>query len=219
MSQIFSPYGLRVLKNLGEGYFSGGMHTYPVNAAPASSIFFGDPVGLSGGSIIPLTASPAAGVATGVIGIFQGCSWQDPFRGFVNAQYLPAGIFTSGATQVRVKIADYPWVVMRVQSDGVINPNTAIGLNAVLLGQANGSTFSGNSAVYLSSGLPSPLPPGQPPLTPGAAPGAAGGVRIYGFVNDAGPSPGAGSVPGDAFTDVLVVWNFGVDRYLNATGG
>lgn len=216
MSQVFSPYGLRVVKFLGNTPFPGGMQTYPVTAAPAASIFFGDPVGLQGGTIVPLAASPTSALP-GVIGVFQGCEWQDPVRGFVNAQYLPAGIFASGASKVKIKIIDYPWVIMRVQSDGVIPPSTSIGLNAVLLGFGNGSTFTGNSKVYLSSGNPSPT---VPPLTAGAAPGAtATAVRILGFVNDAAPSPGAGSVPGDAFTDCLVTWNFGVDRYLNATGG
>lgn len=219
MSQIFSPYGLRVAKNLGEQYFTGGMRTYPVtnpSAIATDGCFFGDPVGLQGGTVVPLTASPTSALP-GVIGIFQGAEWQDPFRGFVNSQYLPAGIFSSGATQVKVKVMDYPWAIMRVQFDGVMSPSTSIGLNAALLGFQNGSTFTGNSRVYASSGNPSPS---QPPLTAGPAPGAAAlAVRIVGFVNDAAPSPGAGSVPGDAFTDCYVVWNFGVDRYLNATGG
>ena len=227
MAQIFSPYGLRVLKNLGDGYFTGGMHTYPVAASSplaTNGCFFGDPVGLQGGTVVPLSASPTPAVP-GVIGIFQGAQWQDPFRGFVNAQYLPANIFATGASQVFVKIQDDPQTIMRVQSDGSLNfSNNVIGLNAQLLGFGNGSPFSGNSKVYLSSGNPSPLPPGQPPLTPGNPPlGGAGSnayaVRITGFVIDAGPSPGAQSIPGDAFTDMLVTWNFGVDRYMNATGG
>jgi hypothetical protein len=206
MGQIAGPYGLRVLKNLGEGYFTGGMHTYPVTnpaTIAARGMFFGDPVGLQGGDVIPLTASPAAG-PPGVIGIFQGCSWQDPVRGFVNAQYLPAGLFASGATQVRVKVQDYPWVVMRVQADGPVTPDK-IGMNAALGNFGQGSTYTGNSQVNLVSGS--------------IAASAGLAVRIYGFVVDGSPSPGAGSVPGDAFTDVLVVWNFGIDRYLNATGG
>jgi hypothetical protein len=228
MSQVFSPYGLRVLKNLGEGPFSAGMHTYPVFASSAlatTGCFFGDPVGLQAGTVVPLTASPTNALP-GVIGIFQGCSWQDPFRGFVNSQYLPPNIYSTGATQVLVKVQDYPWTIMRVQSDGTLNyaavtPFSPIGLNAQLMGFGNGNTVTGNSRVYLSSGAPSALPPGQPPLTAGNPPGptATYAVRITGFVVDAAPSPGAGSIPGDPFTDMLVTWNFGVDRYQNATGG
>ena len=222
MAQIFSPYGLRVLKLLGEGYYSTGMHTYPVTAAAIATqgIYFGDPVGLQGGTIVPLTASPTSALP-GVIGVFQGCSWQDPFRGFVNAQYLPAGIFTSGATNVLVKIMDYPYPIMRVQSDGVLTQASTpspIGMNGQLMGLPSvGSTFTGNSKVYLSTGNPSPT---TPPLTAGPALGTGPlAVRIVGFVVDAGPSPGAQSIPGDPFTDMLVTWNFGVPRYQNAAGG
>lgn len=206
MGQISGPYGLRGVKILGEQYFSGGMHTYQITnpaAIATQGCYFGDPVGLQGGSVVPLAASPTAGVP-GVIGVFQGCSWQDPIRGFVNSLFLPAGLFSSGATDVKVKVLDNPQIVMRVQADGPVQL-TQIGFNAALgqLGQNNPQT--GNSKVNL--------------LSASIAAGAALAVRIYGFVQDAAPSPGAGSMPGDPFTDVLVTWNFGVDRYLNATGG
>jgi hypothetical protein len=206
MGQIAGPYGLRVVKNLGEGYFAGGMHTYSISnpaTIAARGIYFGDPVGLQGGDLIPLTASPAAGVP-GVVGIFQGCSWQDPVRGFVNSQFLPAGLLSTGASNVKCKVSDYPGVVMRVQADGPVQ-TTQLGLNAALGNFAAGSNSTGNSAVNLTSAS--------------IAAGATLAVRIFGFVKDAAPSPGAGSMPGDPFTDVLVIWNFGIDRYLNATGG
>lgn len=219
MAQIFSPYGLRVAKTLGQQYFTGGMTTYPVTdptAFATTGAFFGDPVGLQGGSVVPLPATPTPALP-GAVGIFQGVEWQDPFRGFVNAQFLPAGIFASGATKVRIKVMDYPDVIMRVQADGPIALGAAlsIGSNGSLLGFGNGSIFTGNSRVYLSTN------PTTPPGTAGPAlgPTATFAVRIVGFVNDAVPSPGAGSAPGDAFTDVYVTWNFGVHRYRNATGG
>lgn len=211
MSQVAGPYGLRVVKYLGETPISMGMHTYPISAAALTAppltttgIFFGDPVNLTGGSILPLAATPTAG-AGGVIGVFQGASWQDPIRGFVNSQFLPAGLGAAGVTNVQVKVSDYPWVVMRVQADGPVQL-AQLGFNASLGNFGQGSTQTGNSKVNLASGSI-------------AQPGAALALRIYGFVQDATPSPGAGSTPGDPYTDVLVVWNFGIDRYLNATGG
>lgn len=204
MGQIAGPYGLRVIKNLGEQYFTGGMKTYRVtnpSAIATTGCFFGDPVGLQGGSVVPLTVSPTPG-PPGVIGIFQGCSWQDPIRGFVNSQFLPAGIFSGGASDVQVKVMDYPWAQMRVQADGPVQVNQ-VGMNAALGNFQQGSIYTGNSAVNLVT------PPAAGPLA----------VRIVDFVRDAAPSPGAGSMPGDPFTDVIVVWNFGIDRYLNATGG
>jgi hypothetical protein len=93
---------------------------------------------------------------------------------------------------------------MRVQADGPVQTSQQ-GMNAALGNFSQGSISTGNSKVNLVSGS--------------IAATATLAVRIYGFVRDAAPSPGAGSVPGDPFTDVLVVWNFGIDRYLNATGG
>lgn len=205
MGQIAGPYGLRVIKSLGEQYFTGGMHTYRIenpSAIATSGCYFGDPVGLQGGSVVPLSASPTAG-PPGVLGIFQGCSWQDPIRGFVNAQFLPAGIFSGGASDVQVKVYDWVFPLMRVQADGPVT-QSAVGSNASLGNFGMGSIYTGNSAVNLTAG------------SIGAGPLA---VRIVDFIRDAAPSPGAGSMPGDPFTDVVVTWNFGIDRYLNATGG
>jgi hypothetical protein len=207
MSQVASPYGLRVLKTLGEGYFSAGMRTYPVltsAALTAAGIYFGDPVGLTGGTIVPLSATPTS-APPGVIGVFQGAEWQDPIRGYVNSQYLPANIFSTGATNVKAKVVDNPFILMRVQADGVLGPSPAgvVGMNAALGNFGQGSNFTGDSKVNLvSAGVASP----------------AAAVRIVAFYVDAMPSPGAGSQPGDPFTDLIVTWCFGVHRYLNATG-
>lgn len=205
MGQVLGPYGLRVVKNQGEQYFTGGMHTYRIenpSAIATTGCFFGDPVGLQGGSVVPLSASPTPG-PPGSLGIFQGCSWQDPIRGFVNSQFLPAGIFSGGAYDVQVKVMDYPLAIMRVQANGSVQ-QSQVGMNAGLGNFGMGSIYTGNSQVYLDQG------------TIGAGPLA---VRIFDFIRDAAPSPGAGSLPGDAYTDVLVMWNFGVHRYMNATGG
>jgi hypothetical protein len=80
-----------------------------------------------------------------------------------------------------------------------------IGMNAALGGGLGaGSTTTGDSLVTLVSAS--------------IAATATLAVRIYDFVYNAAPSPGASSMPGDPFTDVLVVWNFGVHRFLNSTG-
>lgn len=206
MGQIAGPYGLRGVKILGESYFTGGLHTYRIttpSVIATQGLYFGDPVGLQGGNVVPLAASPVTGLP-GTIGIFQGASWQDPIRGFVNSISVPAGLLTSGASDLKVKVLDNPRIVMRVQADGPVTVDK-VGFNAALGQLAQSNAQTGNSKVNLLSGS--------------IAVGAALGVRIYGFVEDAGPSPGAGSLPGDPFTDVLVVWNFGIDRYQNTTGG
>lgn len=206
MSQVAGPYGLRIAKLVGDLPFSGGMMTFPLTTNNTTGIFFGDPVGLLAGSIVPLTATPtnAAG-ANSPIGVFMGASWQDPIRGFVNSQWLPPNIISGGATNVMLKVADWPSLVMQVQADGSVAASQ-IGLNAALGNFGNGNTATGNSRVNLATAS----------LTPGTA--ATLALRIYGFVYNASPSPGASSMPGDPFTDVLVTWNFGVHRYQQGTG-
>jgi hypothetical protein len=205
MSQVKGFYGLRVVKLLGDLPFSGGMHTYPLTSNQAQGFFFGDPVGLVAGQPTPITASPTTTAGpTSPIGIMMGAEWQDPVRGFVNAQYFPAGGIGGGATKVKLKIMDYPWLVMQVQADGPV-ALSAIGMNAALTGPfAAGSIQTGDSLIGLSAAS--------------VAATNTLAVRIYDFVYNAAPSPGASSVPGDPFTDVLVVWNWGVHRFMQSLG-
>jgi hypothetical protein len=133
----------------------------------------------------------------------MGCSYQDPIRGFVNSQYLPANAINNGATKVMIKIFDNPNIVMIAQADGSV-PVNKIGFNASL-NIAAGSATTGNSIISVNTAS----------LTPGTA---AAAVRVYDFVYTAAPSPGAGSQPGDPFTDLLVIWCFGVHRFQNAGG-
>ena len=200
MSAVAAPYGLRVVKVLGDLPFSGGTHTIPLTANQTTGFFFGDPVGLVAGQPKPLAATPTTTLsANSPIGVFMGCEYQDPVRGFVNAQFLPANAISGGATKVRLKIADSPSLVFQIQANGAVTADK-IGLNAGLVGPfAAGNLSTGDSLVALDAAS-----------IPGAATTA---VRIYDFVY----KPGA-SVPGDAFTDVLVVWNVGVHRYGIGTG-
>jgi hypothetical protein len=205
MSQVAGPYGLRVVKLLGDLPFSGGMHTFPLTTNQASGFFFGDVVALNAGQPTPIIASPTTTIGVNTpVGVFMGAEWQDPIRGFVNAQYLPANAITSGATKVKLKVCDYPHLVMQVQANGIITADK-IGMNAVLVGPfSGGSTAVGNSVVAIDA------------ASVGA--GAAFALKIYDFVYTAAPSPGASSQPGDPFTDCLVIWNAGVHRWMNATG-
>lgn len=204
MSQVSSPYGLRVFKLLGDLPFSAGMHSYPVTVNLTTGLFFGDPVGLINGSPVALAATPTTALsANSPIGVFMGCSYIDPIRGFVNAQYLPANALNNGATKIMCKIMDWPDLVMAVQADGPVTLNQ-IGMNATLKNFGAGNLATGDSQVQLTSAT--------------IAGTSTFAVRIYDFVNTPTPSPGAGSQPGDPFTDVLVVWNPGVHRFRNSGG-
>jgi hypothetical protein len=166
-----------------------------VTVNSATGFFFGDPVGLVGGSVVPVTASPTVALtASSPIGVFMGCEYQDPVRGFVNAQSFPAGGITAGLKNVKFKIADNPDLIFKVQSSGTVAA-TAIGLNAALVPGA-GNVATGDSTFAA----------GAAATTTGIA------LRIVGFLDM------PGSTPGDAFTDLLVKWNVGVHRTENPLG-
>lgn len=204
MAQVAGPYGLRVVKMLGDLPFSGGSHTLPLTVNQTNGYYFGDPVGLVGGQPVPISASPTTTLGVNSpIGVFMGAEYQDPRFGFVNSQFLPPGAIAAGMTNVRLKIADAPDLIMQIQANGPVNLNQ-IGLNAALVGPfAGGSLVTGNSVVALNAAA----------IGTGLL-----ALRIYGFVYNASPAPGASSKPGDPFTDTLVVWNFGVHRYQNGGG-
>ncbi len=202
MAQIASPYGLRVVKMLGDVPFSGGMASYRLTAGANAALFFGDPVGLLAGQPAAVVATPTTTLSVNnPIGIFMGCSYQDPRFGFVNAQYLPANAIAAGFKDIVVKVFDAPNVVMQVQADGPVTVDK-IGMNAALV-PGTGNVATGDSTFKLS-----------------AATGAAAtlALRVYGFPYTPAPSPGSSSQPGDPYTDVLVVWNVGIHR-LGVGGG
>jgi hypothetical protein len=195
MAATASPYGLRPVQIEGGTPYAGAVRLFPLTTNSTSAFFFGDPVGLVGGQIGPVTASPTVTLsASSPIGIFMGCEYQDPVRGFVNSQYFPANGITAGATKVKFKIADNPNLIMKVQSSGSIAA-TGLGMNAALV-VGTGNVATGDSTFAI----------GAAAATTGIA------VRIVGFPDM------PGSAPGDAFTDVLVTWNVGVHRLENPLG-
>ena len=199
MSLVASPYGLRPVQLIGGLPFTGAVRSYPM-AAQASAIFFGGIVGLSAaGNPVAITATPVGGTvdAQSPIGVMMGAEWEDPIRGFVNSQYLPAGIIAAGAKKVRLKILDSPFTVFQVQANGSVAADK-IGENVVLATFGTGNTATGNSTEAVAAAT---------------VVAATGALKIIGFVNKAGQS-----APGDAFTDLLVIWNAGVHRYAQGAG-
>lgn len=198
MASVASPYGLRPVQLLGGGPFAGAIRSFPltVDVAPAKAFYFGDPVGLQAGQPKVLAASPTSTVGPdSPIGIFMGCEWVDNIRGFVNAQSFPAGGIAGGAKNVKFKILVAPDCVFKVQANGPVTA-AQVGFNAPLVAFGTGNASSGDSLVAI----------GAPAVT------ATFAVKIIGFPDM------PNSQPGDAFTDVLVIWNAGVHRFANATG-
>lgn len=201
MATVASPYGLRPIGKVGQRYV-GSRRAFVVTTNNTAAIFNGDPVTINAGVITVCSATPITTRGTTTpIGVFVGCEYIDPVSGLRESQYLPANAVTAGYTKIRVFVEDDPNCLFQIQSDGSITA-AQIGLNATLVMTA-GSTTTGNSKVALSATTPA--------LT------ATFAVRIVDLVNSTS-STGGTSTPGDAFTDCIVRWNFGVHAYENGTG-
>jgi hypothetical protein len=197
MAQIASPYGLRPVQLLGGLPFAGAIRSFPMTLNSAKAFFYGDPVALVAGQPTVLAASPITTVnANSPVGVFLGCEWQDPVRGFVNAQSFPPNGISNGATKVKFKILDCPTCVFMVQANGPVQL-AAIGTNTDILGFGTGNSATGNSLVAADA---------TTAVTPTLA------LKIVGFPDQ------PGSQVGDPFTDLLVIWNQNVHRWVAQAG-
>jgi len=191
MSTVALPYGFRPQGNTISAAYNQKTRLFNIASGYATNIFYGD-------AVLPVTAGTIekdTGTTTMTpIGIFLGCSYTNPSTlQKVFSQYWPASTVASDAVAY---VFDDPEGVFQIQADGTL-AQTALFANAAVVQNA-GSTANGMSRVALqasSINSTNTLP-----------------LRIVGFVN--GPT----STVGDAYTDVLVKWNFGMHRYHQATG-
>lgn len=195
MSTTAAPYGLRPVNLIGGQPYAGSTRLIKIASAYNTSLFFGQPVSVSADGVIVAATVSTTVPATGVTGVFVGCTYTDPNLNIpVYKQYWPAG---TSASDAFAYVVDDPDIVMQVQADDTV-PQTALGAN-ISLNTPNpiGSTFTGNSVVSADvAGI------GQTASLP---------LRIVGFVN------GPDSAVGDAFTDILVKWNMPFASSNNST--
>lgn len=183
MATTQSPYGLRLAKSLGESRTGHGFSQYPIASGYAADIKCGDLVDLVTGGVInkdtgTTTANP--------IGVFIGVSYMDVNLGFIQKQQWVSGTVTANAADAMAYVIDDPKCVFQIQANGTLSKN-CVGTNAAIV-QGTGNLTLGISGVSLNAAsiaLTATLP-----------------LRIVGMVNEVGFS-----VPGDAYTDVLVRLN------------
>ena len=195
MSNTAAPYGLRPVNLIGGQPYAGSTRLIKIASGYAANIFFGQPVAIVANGVIEVATVTTTAPATGVTGVFVGCTYTDPNLNIpVYKQYWPTGTVASDAFAY---IVDDPDIVMQVQADDTV-PQTALGAN-ISLNAPNplGSTGTGNSVVSAD--------------VAGIAVTASLPLRIVGFVN------GPDSAVGDAFTDILVKWNMPYASSNNST--
>jgi len=200
MATTASPYGLLPLNLIGGQSFTGGsIRDYAMTVNSATAIFKGDIVAIgvaSAGQPSALTATPTTSTR-GLVGVAVGVSYVDPVLKYqVYANFLPANAVSAGYTNVMIRVVEDPDQLYQVQGDGAVAA-TEIGMNAPLT-NFGGSTTTGNSTIALDASA--------------TANTATLAVRIVDLVN------GPFSTPGDAYTDCIVKFNFGVHSYYQADG-
>jgi hypothetical protein len=198
MSAIAAPYGLKPLNLIGGQQFAGGTRKIRIASGYATAIGNGDIVSInSNGNLVKVTATGIDGTTNalpaGVVGVFLGCSYTDAAFGFVNRQNWPASTVAADAFGF---VCDDPDTLFAIQADGSLL-QTALG-NSIALVQNAVNIITGNSTVaaLASSSATSTFLP----------------LRIVDFMN------APGSTIGDAFTDIIVKFNFGIHSYYSATG-
>lgn len=197
MAATSAPYGLKPINLIGsQPYNGGGARAIAMTVNSATAIGTGDVIQIgaaSAGQPTAMSATPVAGTTAGVLGVCVGVSFVDPvLKQQQFAQNLPANAITSGYTNVFVYVNDDPDQLYLLQSAGSV-ARTVLGKFCAL--QNFGVGTYGNSTIQ------------------GATPAntATLAMRIVDFQNS--PS----SQPGDAFTDLIVKFNFGVLMWQNTT--
>lgn len=190
MSSTATPYGFKPVGVL-TGPYNAQFRKFKIASGYATAIYTGDLVEPVNDGTVALENGTTAATP---LGVFMGCEYTNPVTGQkLQSPYWPASTVASDAYAF---VFDNPFGVLQVQSAGSI-AQTSLFNNVAISTYAAGSSAFGISRVTV----------GSSPATTNTLP-----FRIIGFVE------GPDSAVGDAFTDLLVTYNFGMHPYLTATG-
>ena len=193
MAATATPYGFKPVKSLDQRPYTGATRQFKIASGYATNIFNGDVVKcVNDGTIAKDTGT----TTLTPIGVFLGVSATSGVLGYyTQSQYWAASTVASNAFAY---VVDDPFAVFQIQADGSV-AQTSLFLNAGVT-QTAGSTATGDSKVTLTTStlaVTNTLP-----------------IRVVGFVGGACETVS----PADAFTDCLVIWNFGMHQYLDPDG-
>ncbi len=169
---ISAPYGLKPVNLIGGQVFAGSTREYPIPYGYATSIFFGDLVGLTRGQVQRLAVS--TGTLGTVTGVFLGCSYTNPITKQKQfAQYWPASTLAGDAVAI---VCDDPDSVFKAV---VCSATTVVGSGArAMIGQ-NLALIDNTGNSNTGDSLNAVLAPNSTPATTDALP-----VRMLGVVPD-----------------------------------
>ena len=186
---VSAPYGFKPVNLIGGQVYAGSTRNIPIQYSYATSIFYGDFVNVSSGTIVRLT--PSSTTAKQTVGIFLGCSYTSPItKQKIFAQYWPGGTLAGDAVAI---VADDPDIILKAAmvtaSGGVIIGSASqalVGLNLTASDLA-GNVNTGNSSNAL--------------ITPTATPSTALCFRVIETVKESAVST---AVPSTSTTTVTI---------------
>ena len=162
---IPAPYGFKPVSEFGGLPYAGSTRMYPIASAYSTSLFNGDIVQLSGGTIVTTTMSAASSPGTavaGTLGIFLGAEYTNSSSQIVRGQYWPANTVSNYAVGY---VVDDPRTVFKavMVAQGTSLSNTAstvgyanatfIGTNLYAVTGTAGNTTTGDSAMAVSGAV------------------------------------------------------------------
>ncbi len=195
---VDAPYGLVPVNLIGGQPYAGSTRQMKIASNYGTNIFNGDVVVRAADGTIQKETGTATVTATGVIGVFVGCTYTDPnTEQKVFKQYYPASTVASDIQAYVVDDPDACFKVAVVSSGTTIAGTgyTSIGSNAALV-QNSGSTTTGNSKVAIN----------------GIATTLSLPMRIVDVVEETTDTSGN-------YTEVIVKWNAPYENSNVATGG
>ena len=193
MAASATPMGARPVGSIISCAFNNQVKHYKIKNAYGTSIFFGDFVKWGDDNPNTTIQKDTGTTSLTPIGIFLGCAYTDPTTGqFTPNQYFPASI---AADDIVAYVAIDPYIILQMQCDGAADQDD-LGKNAAVVQTASSTAIgtSKNSVDISTIATTNTLP-----------------VKLIEFVD------GPDSAVGDAYTDVLVMFNTG-HQLLNATG-
>ena len=191
MSATATPMGAEPVGTLSaSGSYTGKVRHYKIASNDSTAIFYGDFVKMTSAGVVTLDTGTATLTP---IGVFMGCSYTDPNTNQLTfSQYYPA---STVASDIDAYVLNDPFVEMRMQGDATL-AQTALGNNASVVQTAGSSSIGRSRNAFDSSSI----------ATTATLP-----LKLIEFVD------GPDSSIGDAFTDVIVMFNVG-HQLLNTTG-
>jgi hypothetical protein len=194
---VSAPYGLKPINLIGGQVFAGQTRQLPIASNTAGAINNGDIVRLASGFIVKETGTTTVS-ATGVVGVFVGCTYTNPSTGqILFANSYPGSVV---ASDIYAYVVDDPDALFQVAVTGgatsvTITPidGTILGNNLAISQPSSNSTITGNSNIGAHDS--------------GSNTAASLPFRVVGLIEESVDSNGD-------YSEVIVKWNA---PYLDVT--